>query len=356
MSFQKIVMLDGFRTTFSLVDDEAVIEQEEMKLNLKFSMFMTTEERELTLDALADPNFSSKADFLKTMNHEESVQELFTSESYDFMNYLSTLGLSPEISAKTAFLTDLSGTVSFETRKEIFEAFRNSLHSIKLAQTGDFAGITTFTPYYLIAQWGGVKLATRASRKAGDDPEQLFSLLEGIREFRGGKIDDDISDVQFNVLMDFIADGFPNPHVEDSSKLAKFLVELVLSDVDWSVAASHITNNDLKDTDKELLDFIKATIVYEAWGVPKVRLSSQNLIAILKAKYTTQALTNAFEVLKLNKDSITSRNSEHFIAFVAIADYLSTGGDTTDPLDWMVSMEPHLAMDKFFQRIYVPMT
>lgn len=360
MSFQKTVKVGGFETTFALTDDEATIVSTEASSTLNFDMLMTTTEREESLSGIASTNYMPKTAFLglfEAREENEGAEELFTSESYDFMRYLNSLGLPPEISAQTAFLTDTLGDTTFEKRKDVFETFRNSFHAIKQVQIGRFTGLTTFIPYYMIAQWGGVKLATRASRKVDDDPKLLFGLMDGILKFRGGKIDDDVSDVQFDVLMDFMGDSFPDPSLPKAEKLSKFVMNLVLSEVNWTEAARFVATDLDKSTDTldvKLVELVRSTLApISRWGDQSVTTSVKNFIAVLKAKFGVEALTGAFHVLRLNSNSLTYRNSEHLIAYVAIADYLSSGGNTNESIDWMVSMEPALEVDEFFQRVLI---
>jgi hypothetical protein len=365
MSFTKIVNVRGFVTTFSLgADDVALIQREAPRglgpSSIDFDMLMTTAEREEALNALASPHFMSKNEFF-TMLGMEAKAEKFTSESYDFMKYLISFGIPSAIAAQTAFLTDRTGTTRFSKRKKALEEFRESRHSIKLIQSGGLSGIITFLPYYLISGWGGEKLASRASRMVGDDPEALLKLLVGIMKFRGGKVKDSVSEVQFNVLMDFMKENYPATYRHDEeAELSGFVLQLILSDIDWS-SASRFAVEDVRRSedglDAKLLKLlvtttttVGATDLEARRNLPQ---SVNTVVAVLKSKFGVEALTAAFGVLEANHSMLMPRSSYHFIAYVSIADYLAGGGSTEDSIGWMVAMEPALDQDKFFNRALI---
>jgi len=363
MSFSKTVMIEGKNTEFKLSDDGVVVSDGHSDFEIAFDMFMTTAEREEVASGLASPHFIEKQEFLKRSSTSliySNTPQVFTSDSYDFMIYLKKLGLPNEIAAQTAFLTDIPGFVSFDLRHSVFEAFRKNLHAIKLSQSGGFTGLITFVPYFLITEWGGLKLASRASRKVNDEPAPLLELMAGLLQFKGGKIADDVSDVQFDVLTDFMKDSFPTLTSPDRlAPISKFLMEFVQTDIDWRLAASYITADLAESTDKldqDLLDFVNETVNGRRWNryrSESVSSSLKTVIAILKSKFSETVLREAFGVIAANRELITARSEQHFMAYVAIADYLASGGSKDDSIGWMISMEPMIDQDRFFNRALI---
>lgn len=358
MSFQKVVTIQNYATAFTLDDDENIhIRSDAAELTVTLDMFMTTTEREKILTNMASSSFMSIAAFwgLFDATQDNSISERFTYESFYFMKYLMEMGLPGEIAAQTAFLTDFNGSVTNKDRQENFERFRSDLHALKLAQSGKFLGLTTFIPFSLIAQHSGLTLASRASRRVDDDPELLFALADGILKFPGGEIDAEVSDVEFNILMDFMADSVPNPRAADAEKFAKFLVELVLSGVSWNQVAKYL-NKDKNFFDDsmnvKIVEFIRSTITTGYFPRESAPASVRNITAIVRSRFGDENLGKAFEVLELNREILSYGNGEHFIAWVTIADYMKSGGAVDEPITWMIAMEPMLNEKNFIRRVY----
>lgn len=360
MSFSKAAVLDGFTAIFSLDENDDLAISNMPYGTIPFSIFMTSQERQTVVTGLATSNFITKEVFFTSLRNENHnteddapVIEGFSSESYDFMEYLQGLGLPLPIAAQTAYLTDLYSTTTSRARRESFEKFRSNLHAVKQIQTGDYLGLITFAPYFLISSLSGDALASKASRRVDDDPQKLMAILKNVLKFQGGIISENVSSMQFNILMDFMADdAIVHSVVKDDGRISKFIIDILLSDFDWSAAAAYAASSVTPgegSLDRELLAFIRTTITNKV----SVNDSLKGLIGILKAKFSPEHLKGALKVLELNSKVLSYGNAEHFIAFVTIADYLSTGGHIEDPIDWMVSMEPALIVDSFFERVYI---
>lgn len=346
------VTINGHLTTFSMKEDSIRVKSPNQDIEIELDMLMTSSEREEILSALASGYFISQRSLMKMLKREDDhVSEFFTSESYDFMQYLNGVGLPAPISAQTAFLTDNSGKVTLKERVEFFENFRSSLHSLKQVQKGLLSGLTTLIPYYMISQLYGSQLASRASKRVYDDPERLFELARGILKYRGGVINNDLTDMQFNVLIDMATEGFPPSNSAWGPKLSKYLVELVLSDFNWALAEKHSLESKVTPAKAKLAAFVKLTVLGSNFS--GANNSIANVSSILSAKFSDQALAGAFEVLELNELQLKPANAEHFIAFVTIADYITSGGGVDDSIDWMIAMEPAIEVDKLKENVYI---
>lgn len=290
----------------------------------------------------------SKHNLLDTCKKVSDIL-IFTYESWLFAKKLEEKGLPAPTAFTTAYLSD-RGTDDWESRLALFDYMQSRL-AVSADQRYAFSN---FPGFVAIARLTNREVAANVLEEGSSLPLPSLTLASVLKD-NSQYFSESMTGEALHMAFTLIEENTPRSRIDDEENLKSFFGDLISREVNWrkagKIAQAGMSDNDVLKL-AELPPLLEETVIPPSWESRGNGSSKKMLIGFLRARYGDEILSLAFYPIEKNRKLIAQRTNEHhFIAYIAVAEYLLSGGTADDPFDWMLAAEPSLDLSRYLLEI-----
>lgn len=326
-------------TTFSLEDEHIHVSSDVMDVSISLGFLLDDEQRFNIFNSLAHSHFATQEWFSSTLSlgNSDEVSPHFTSEDYEFAEYVKTMGLPLDYAIRIAFNTSFATESGFaEKRIAALEHFRERNFDVKVENSGTFQGFTTLDAYIPVAVKTNCRVADELAETALFEPAVL---IQGIRDLWGlikiGTFDESVEKLGLAALSSVVSESFP----DDPQKL-KGIIEVLSLNPDWGAAGRLLPGLERNGLVRFFSEKLGGRYVNDnSNDLRKCR----NLVALMISIFGESLMKEVAEFIENAR--YLRVNAHWLLVYVTVLDHVHQGGSLTDPIDWILATNPDIDQD-----------